>query len=218
MKSVDLKDEIRGATIDKLICLWSEPVPASVESTVRFRIDVANALRAKPEGIRFLKDQLRSESLEKRFRALNDLARKEVIDDEIMSFLLETFAADEPYMKLCALSHLRKLKYFALDQNEMERLFSNQDLLDGEMASEAMLYLVDTNPDLATTILRRGLTSDNKNIRGNACFGAFETKNFELLPELELLVDDPEWYVATCAMNAVDWLRTFPPKRKVNAE
>lgn len=201
--------QIRQASLSQLTHWWSDGVPDSAESTVRFRIWVVNALVDRPEGIAFLKHQLQSENLKKHFTALQDLTNRGILDQEVMGHVLKAFQAEEPILKLCALSCLRHLKQYSLRRDAVEELIALENILDGDLAAEAMLYHAEAFPESTAAILGRGLRSDNKYIRGTACDGAWENKVFELLPELNFLQDDPDVYVANEARTAVDMLRFY---------
>src|SRR5262249_3981406 len=167
-------DQIRQASFAQLIDWWSEEVPESIERKVRFRISVRDALIAREGGIEFLKAQLGSDDLEKRCRALRDLRGTAGSDPDVMEHVLEWINGDEPVSRVSALSFLRSIAHYCLSPDAVELVFLQTDILDGDLAAEAMLYLAEACPDRAVRILGAGLRSANKGIRGRACDGVWE--------------------------------------------
>lgn len=203
------KEQVRQAPITQLIGWWNGNLPDGVESRVRFHIEVARTLRRRPEGLAFLKHQALSADMKKRARALMDLTYEECLDEEVISYFLAAFDSSEPPLKWCGLSCLRRIKYYLLNHDEVEGLFAQHEHLYGDLAVEAMLYLAEAFPAEAAAILKRGLQSDNRSIRGQACDGVSENRVYELLPDVEQLVNDTDWYVATEAKAATEMLRFF---------
>src|ERR1700738_3393015 len=96
---MDINEEIRNASLAKLISWWmGQDVPEWANATALFIDKVTIALARKgPDGIQFLKTQVGSPNVKKRQLILRALANKETYDDKVISLLIDAFRINPGY-------------------------------------------------------------------------------------------------------------------------
>lgn len=199
---MDIKERIKGASLKQLITWWDGEKPEWAEKTSLFHHWIAVALgEAGPKGTEFLKSQINSDDLFKRTRALERLAVRGIVDEDIVNSLIELFERDDHRCKTFALANLVRVKQFPLARAEVESL---RDHDDGWLAAESMVYLSHACPSDAVNVLRAALQSAKPEVRGGACSEIGFRNIFNLKDEAAALLTDDDVYVANSAQIACE--------------
>jgi hypothetical protein len=209
-KQMNLHEKYENASVPQLIHWWDgDDVPEWSEETALFLHKTANALgRAGDEGIEFLRSQVGSEDLHKRYLALDKLANPQTADERIVQCLVDAFShppSDNSEIvdgfKILALNAFVRIGEYPLERSEVELLLDNSQRW---LAAAAMVYLSHAFESEAVNILSAGLESGDAIIRGHACTEAGFRKLRPLIDKVESLLKDSDDFVARSAQIACE--------------
>jgi hypothetical protein len=202
---MNLNEKFDSASVPQLISWWNGiDVPDWSKETTLFLHKTANALgRVDDEGVEFLRSQVESEDLHRRYLALNKLAHPQTADEIIAQSLVDAFCrppSDNSEIvagfKILALNGLARIMKYPLERIEVE------SLLDGNeswLAAAAMVYLSHAFESEAIDILGAGLGSSDPIVRGHACIEVSFRHIQPLKDKVMSLLKDSEEYVARSA-------------------
>jgi hypothetical protein len=207
---MDINEEIRKASLPQLISWWiGKGVPTWANATALLNDKVAFALRRKgTDGIQFLKTQIDTKDIRKRYLVLRALADKDTYDDEVVEFLINAFRINPGYetgvadaFKGVAMDCLVDIGEYPLDRSEIDALLEHKDKWLG---ASAMVYLSHAFPEETEKILKAGLNNANPKKRGKACTQAGFRNVKELKDDVRMLLKDSDDYVARSAQIACE--------------
>ena len=202
---MDINKNFQNASVPQLIRWWNgDDVPEWSNETALFLHKTANALaRAGDEGVEFLKAQIESEDLPKRYLALNRLAYPNTADERIAQCLVDAFRLPPSQeakvvsgFKSLALDGLVRIEQYPLERSEVELLLDNSEKW---LAAVAMVYMSHAFEREAVDILRAGLESGNPIMRGHACTEVGFRHIQPLKDKIINLLKDSDEYVARSA-------------------
>lgn len=202
---MNLDEKFENASVRQLMRWWNGvDVPEWSKETTLFLHKTASALgRAGDEGIEFLRAQVESEDLHKRYLALDRLARPEIADERIVQYLVDAFShppSNKPEMvvgfKILALDGFVRIKQYPLERSEVEPLVDDSQ---GWLAAAAMVYLSHAFESEAVDILKAGLESSDPIRRGYACTEAGFRNIRPLKDKVVSLLKDADQFVARSA-------------------
>ena len=202
---MNLNEKLENASVHQLIRWWNgDDVPEWSKETALFLHKTANALgRAGDEGIDFLRSQVETEDLHKRYLALNKLANPQTADERIVQCLTDAFSyppSDNSEIvdgfKILALNGFVRVGKYPLERSEVELLLDNSQRW---LAAAAMVYLSHAFESEAVNILSAGLGSGDPIIRGHACTEAGFRNIRPLKDKVESLLKDSDGFVARAA-------------------
>jgi hypothetical protein len=202
---MNLNEKFENAPVLQLMRWWNgDEIPEWSKETALFLHKTANALgRAGDEGILFLRAQIESEDLHRRYLALSKLANPKTADERIIQCLVEAFrrppSGDSEIVagfKILALNSFVRIKQYPLERNEVELLLDNSQRW---LAAAAMVYLSHAFESEAVDILRMGLESREPIVRGYACTEAGLRNIRPLKDKVVSLLKDSDEFVARSA-------------------
>lgn len=202
---MNLDQKFENVPLTQLMLWWNgEELPEWSKETALFLLKTANALvRAGEVGIAFLRSQVESEDLPRRYYALDKLAHPVRADESIVQCLVKAFRHPPSDtleavagFKILALNGFVRIGSYPLERNEVESLLKNGDKW---LAAEAMAYLSHAFETEAVAILSAGLESSNPAIRGQACTEAGFRNIRPLKDKVANLLNDSDEYVARAA-------------------
>jgi hypothetical protein len=207
---MNLNEKFENASVPQLIRWWNgDDVPEWSKETALFLHKTANALgRAGDEGVEFLRSQVESEDLYKRYLALNKLANPQTADERIVQCLIDTFRrppSDNSEIivgsKILALNGFVQIGKYPLERSEVESLLDNNE---SWLAAAAMVYLSHAFASETIDILSAGLESNDPVVRGHACTEAGFRHIRSLKDKVVGLLKDSDEYVARSAQIGCD--------------
>lgn len=202
---MNLNERFDNASVPQLIRWWNgDDVPMWSKETALFLHKTANALgRAGVEGIEFLRAQVESEDLHKRYLALNKLANPKTADEGILQCLVGVFRrppSDNPKVivgfKILALDGFVRIGKYPIGRGEVKPLIEHGQ---SWLAAAAMVYLSHAFEGEAVMILGAGLESGDPIMRGHACTEAGFRNIQPLKDKIATLLKDADEYVARSA-------------------
>ena len=207
---MNLNEKFENASVPQLIRWWNgEDVPEWSKETALFLHKTANALgRAGAEGIEFLRAQVESEDLHRRYLTLNKLANPDTADERIVQYLVDVFTnppLDKAEIivgfKILALNSFVRIGKYQLERCEVESLLDDSQ---SWLAAAAMIYLSHAFESEAIDILGAGLESSDPIVRGHACTEAGFRNIRPLKAKVVSLLKDSDEYVARSAQIGCD--------------
>jgi hypothetical protein len=207
---MNLNERFENASVPQLICWWNGiDVPEWSKETALFLHKTANALgRVGDEGVEFLRSQVESEDLHKRYLALNKLANPQTADERIVQCLIDAFRrppSDDSEIIVgygtLALHGFVRIGKYPLGRSEVGSLLSNNE---SWLAAAAMVYLSHAFESEAINILGAGLESRDPIVRGHACTEAGFRHIQPLKAKVVSLLNDSDEYVARSAQTGCD--------------
>src|SRR5262249_2044706 len=200
-----LYKQVDNASFEQLKLLWDASLPDWADSRELYLEEISCALsEVKPEGIKFLKEHAYAVDVEKRSNAIYFLAYKEIVDEEIIGYLIDAFQEDDKRLKTSALWGFIHIEKFPIARPLIEKLMESKD---ERLAALAMVYLSNAYPDERVNILRCGFASENPRKREYGCDEVGDRCIYELSEELYKLLDDRDEYVQQAAKSNLEMLK-----------
>ena len=194
--------EVDNASLEELKMLWNSPTPDWADSRDSLLEEVSYVLsKIKPEGVNFLKSFSYSKDKERRGWAVYFLADKEIIDSDIIKYLVDMFNVNDKILKTLALWGFINVDHFPIQRSVIESLMNGKD---ERLAALAMVYLSYAYSEESIELLQEGLLSSNPRKREYACDEVGDRAIHQLKEYLVNLLTDPDDYVRQAATSNLE--------------
>mgnify|MGYP006129940821 CR=1 FL=1 len=100
------------------------------------------------------------------------------------------------------------------DQEVINKIITKLDDSEIEIRGEAFSSLFLNKNDISKFLID-ALSSENKNIKAFSALVLANRGDANAIPALELLAKDPSSMVESCALGALEYLRTNKPSKKI---
>ena len=101
------------------------------------------------------------------------------------------------------------------DQEIINKIISKLDDLDIQVRGEAFSSLFLNKNDISQFLIN-ALSSENKNIKAFSALVLANRGDANAIPALELLAKDPSSVVESCALGALEYLRTNKASKEIH--
>ena len=100
------------------------------------------------------------------------------------------------------------------DQEIINKIITKLDDSEIEVRGEAFSFLFINKNDISQFLID-ALSSENKNIKAFSALVLANRGDVNAIPALELLANDPSSMVESCALGALEYLRTTKSSKKI---